>query len=98
MSATDSIFKTLAKYADLPDGWIFHGTELRVGDMRVLAAEVEELREKLITKTRDEVLRAAIALAAGAQAGGAAFSESQAINQAFLLIKKVDEEFAKEPI
>ncbi len=83
----DKVIARLAKLDDLPDGWIFAGTNVSVGDARILRDEVLALREALVQRRRSEVIQ----LAAGFIPAGR--SAKQAVTDAFALIAAVDEEF-----
>lgn len=58
----DEVLIRLAQYASIPSVWIFKDTELCIGDMRLLAEEVQDLRAKLAMKHRDDLLRVTVAL------------------------------------
>ncbi len=64
MSNVDAVIKKFEKYADLPDGWIFAGTDINVGDVRLLITELETVRSsnERTVRRRAELLTVATAL------------------------------------
>ena len=82
----DAAIKRLAKYADLPDGWIFAGTDICIGDMRALAAEVIEVRALLTDKRRAELIQMSAAVAAS---GSDAPNASTIVDRAWEILEEV---------
>ncbi|MFZ2152147.1 MAG: hypothetical protein WAV09_03505 [Minisyncoccia bacterium] len=87
----DEVLIRLAQYASLPSVWIFKDTELCIGDLRLLAEEVQSLRAQLSMKKRDDLLHVATAIIAQRPMITPAFAVAEASNT----IAAVDEAMNK---
>lgn len=91
LQSSKSFYERLAELNALPDGWVFPGTNLTIGDMRQLVIENGELRGAKRDERRAEFLQTCVALV------GRGLTLQQILESAEEMIDAVDEYVMKDP-